>query len=283
LQRRQYSAMASQTNELLETKLIYRTDGEWVALVQSGHLFDTTGEWVGWLDGADVYTIDGEYVGYISDDGRMLRSRVRDHRKRRKPPQDNPSVRLPQTIPLPPMFAELPYSEVDVFEEEPDLFAKIHELRPDSGERPLVRLTDSDPKLAVQKKLQEVEQDLLEEMVYGLIYSYGASEPPVPVEAMAAGLQPEQARRVQLAPPQERLRLTERFVGRLGLSSWAKERGYCGPEGFSLSQIQYAARALLLPRRWILNIPRELRQPQNLAQRYVVPEETAMLRIHDLE
>jgi len=275
--------MASQTSELSETKPIYRTDGEWVAVVQSGNLFDTTGEWVGWLDGKDVYTLDGEYVGYVSDDGRLLRPRVLPYRKRRRPPKDRPRVRLPQTIPLPPMFAELRYSEVDVFEEEPDLFAKVHELRPDAGEPPLVRLTDSDPKLAVQKELLKVGQDLLEQMVYGLIYSYGASEPPVPVEAMAAGLQPEHAGSAKLASPQERLHLTERFIGRLGQSSWARARGYCGPEGFNLTQVQYAARALLLPRRWVLNIPRELRQPQYLARRYVVPEETAMLRIHDLE
>lgn len=181
------------------------------------------------------------------------------------------------------MFAELRYSEVDVFEEEPDVFSRVHELRPDAGEPPLARLTDSDPKLAVQKELLKVGQDLLEEMVYGLIYSYGASEPPVPVEAMAAGLQPEEAGNLELASPQERLHLTERFILRLGQSSWAAARGYCGPEGFNLTQIRYAARALLLPRRWIQNIPRELRQPQYLAHRYVVPEETAMLRIHDLE
>jgi hypothetical protein len=266
-----------------EPKPIYRTNGQWMALVHEGNLFDTTGEWIGWLDGTDVYSLDGEYVGFISADGRLLRQRVAPYHKRRRPPTRRPQCKVPQTVPLPPMFAELSYSVVDVLEEEPDIFALIHELRPDAGESPLLRLVEADPQLAVQQELRKVEQDLLEEMAYGLIYSYGIKEPPIPVEAMAAGVQPENASAVKITSPQERLHSAEEFVERLGRSKWAMARGYCGSEGFTPTQIAYAVRALLLPRHWILNIPRELRQPNNLAQRYVVSEEIAMLRIHDLE
>jgi hypothetical protein len=254
-----------------------------MVIVYDGHLFDTTGEWVGWLDGADVYSLEGEYVGYLSEDGRLLRQRVLPYHKKRIPPTGRPHVQLPQTVPLPPMFAELSYSVVDVFEEEPDIFAVVHELRPDAGEFPIPRLVETDPRLAARVKLRKVKQEMLEEMVYGLIYSYGVSEPPVPVEAMAAGLQPENARDVATASPQARVRLAERFIDQLGHSSWAVERGYCGPEGFTPAQIQYAARALLLPRYWVQKLPVESQQPSALAHHYIVSEEMAILRKHDLE
>jgi len=112
-------------------KPIYSTNGEWVALLQEGHLYDTRGEWIGWLDGRDIYTRDGEYVGFLSDDGRVLRERIRRQRPLRPVPPAPPKIRPPATVPLPPMFAELPWKLVDVFEEEPDIFRYISELRPD--------------------------------------------------------------------------------------------------------------------------------------------------------
>lgn len=266
-----------------EPKPIYRTDGQWMAVLYEGNLFDTMGEWVAWLDGSDVYSLDGEYVGFISGDGRLLRQRVLPYHKRRTPPTERPPFKPLKMVPLPPMFAELSYSFVDVFEEEPEIFALVHDLRPDAGERLLPRLVETDPRLAEQQRLREVEQELLEEMVYGLVYSYGATEPPVPIEAMAAGVPPENAGDVQTETPPERLRMARQFVERLGHSGWALDRGYCGPEGLTQAQIEYAARALLLPRLWILNTPPEQRDPSTLAERYVVPEETAILRKHDLE
>jgi hypothetical protein len=264
-------------------KPVYRTDGEWVAVLHSGNLFDTMGEWIAWLDGNEVYSLEGEYIGFISEDGRLLRQRVLSYRKRRIAPTEIPPYEPLETVPLPPMFAELSYSIVDVFEEEPDLFTRIHELRPDSGERPLPRLVDAFPELAVQKRLRKVEQELLEEMTYGLVYSYGVSEPPVPVEAMAAKVQPEDAGDVETASPKERQEITEGFIQRLGHSVWAVERGYCGPEGFRPAQVQLAARTLLMPRHMVMRISREARQPSHLAKRFLVPEEMAVLRMHDLE
>jgi hypothetical protein len=186
-------------------------------------------------------------------------------------------------VPLPPLFPELGFSTVDVFEENPGIFALVAELRPDAGEKPLPRLVDDDPQLALQDRLRRVEQTLLEEMVYGIIYSYGATEPPVPIEAMAAGLRRENADQVTVASPQERQRMSEEMIERLGHSTWASTRGYCSHEGFAPAQIRYAARALLLPRHWLLKSPQELQNPSTLAGRYVVTKEAATLRIHDLE
>ncbi len=266
-----------------EPRAIYRTDGDWMATVYAENLFDTQGEWIGWLDGDNVYSLDGEFVGFISKDWRLLRPRVMPFVKRRKPPTERPPFKHPKTVPLPPMFAELSYSLVDVFEVTPDIFALIHELRPDAGEKPLPRLAKIDPRLAVQEKLRKVEQNLLEEMAYGIIFSYGVTEPPVPIEAMAAGLQPEDATNIESASPNERIRLAETMIERLGRSTWAVERGYCDPEGFTPAQIQYAARALLMPRHWLLKTPGQSHQPADLVSCYIVSEESAVLRLHDLK
>jgi hypothetical protein len=263
--------------------IIYRTDGEWMAVVCDDNLFDTTGEWVGWLDGSDVYSLEGDYVGYISQDGRLLRERVLPYRKRRIPPKRRPRFTSPKSVPLPPLFAELSYSTIDVFEEEPDVFSLVSELRPDAGEKLLPRLVEADPKLALQQKLLKVEQELLEEMIYGIIYSYGVTEPPVPVEAMAAGVHHEKAGDIKIASPEERQRISEALIKRLGQSDWAQARGYCSPKGFTPAQIEFAARALLLPRHWLLQTPQELHTPLILARRYIVTEQAATLRIHDLE
>ncbi len=110
---------------------IYSTNGEWVALLHNGHLYDTRGEWIAWLDGRDVYTRDGMYVGFLSDDRRILRQRVRRQRPLRPAPPAPPKVRPPATVPLASLFAELPWNLVDVFEEEPEIFKYISELRPD--------------------------------------------------------------------------------------------------------------------------------------------------------
>jgi hypothetical protein len=262
---------------------IYRTDGEWMAILYEGHVFDTQGEWAGWLDGNDVYLLDGEYVGYISEDGRLLRQRVLPHRKRRRPPTERPRLQVPPTVPLPPLFAELSYDTIDVLQEVPHIFDRVSELRPDAGERSLSRLVDTDPRLAARQKLHRVKQEMLEEMVYGIIYSYGTTRPPVPIEAMTAGRRPGSTGDVETAPPHERLHMARQLIEQLGRSNWAVERGYCSSRGFTPAQIEYAARALLLPRQWILKTSKALRRPWALAHRYAVPEETVMLRLHDLE
>ena len=119
------------SQELTAVQPIYATSGEWVALLEEDHLYDTCGEWIGWLDGKEVYTRDGFYAGVLSDDGRILRRRVRPQRERRPAPPAPPKIRPPSLVPLPPFFAELPWGMIDVFEAEPEVFEHISDLRPD--------------------------------------------------------------------------------------------------------------------------------------------------------
>ena len=105
----------------------------------SGYLYDTRGEWIACLvrkegegkQGKEIYTRDGMYVGFLSDDGRVLRERSRNQRPLRPVPAAIPKITPPSSVPLPPLFAELPWNLVDVFEEEPEVFKYVSELRPD--------------------------------------------------------------------------------------------------------------------------------------------------------
>jgi hypothetical protein len=110
---------------------IYSTNGEWVALLQEGRLYDTLGEWIAWLDDKDIYNRDGQYVGFLSKDQRVLRERIHKSRPLRPAPSGVSKIRPPSSVPLAPLFAELPWNVVDVFEEDPDIFRYISELRPD--------------------------------------------------------------------------------------------------------------------------------------------------------
>jgi len=110
---------------------IYSTAGDWVALLHDGFLFDTRGEWIAWLDGKDVYTRDGAYAGFLSGDGRVVCGRVHKQRPLRAVPAAPSRVRPPALVPLAPMFAELPWQLVDVFEDGPEVFEHVSDLRPD--------------------------------------------------------------------------------------------------------------------------------------------------------
>ena len=110
---------------------IYSTTGDWVALLHDDRLYDTYGEWIGWLEDRDVYNRDGFYTGVLSNDGRILRERVQTQRARRPLPPVTPRIRPPATVPLAPLFAELAWKTIDVFEEKPQAFKYISDLRPD--------------------------------------------------------------------------------------------------------------------------------------------------------
>ena len=114
-------------------KYIYSTAGDWVALLDEGqgHIYDPGGEWIAWLDGKEIYTLDGVYAGFLSNDGRVLRERIRKQRPLQAAPRPSSKIRPPASAPLAPLFAELPWNQVDVFEEEPEVFRFVSELRPD--------------------------------------------------------------------------------------------------------------------------------------------------------
>jgi hypothetical protein len=80
-----------------------------------------------------VWTVSGEWIGQLSRDGRILRKRATPRRPLRKdlPPRPTKPENLPARAPLPPMMAMLTYDIVDVLEEEPDIFKRISDARPD--------------------------------------------------------------------------------------------------------------------------------------------------------
>jgi hypothetical protein len=116
---------------------LYSSSGEWAGIFAAGHLYNTHGEWVGWVAPGtnQVYSVVGEYVGWLSADFRVLRKRSTTNLlPRLRPPAPQPKVKVPPTVPLAPLMADLRYDTVDVFEEMPDRLHThdfIEETRPD--------------------------------------------------------------------------------------------------------------------------------------------------------
>ena len=111
---------------------IYRTDGEWVAVYEKGHLFNNDGEWIGFVVGREVYDTGGVYLGFFSDDRRLLRKRTRPQDKQRKRPPARPSrPDIPASMPLAPLLRSLPHHIIDMFEEFPEKLTFVSETRPD--------------------------------------------------------------------------------------------------------------------------------------------------------
>ena len=111
---------------------IYRSDGEWVAVFEGGHLFNVDGEWIGFTVGREVFDPSGQYLGFLSDDKRLLRKRsISDEPPRLQPPPRPERPRIPASAPLAPLLRNLPYQIVDVFEEEGERLMYISETRPD--------------------------------------------------------------------------------------------------------------------------------------------------------
>ena len=114
---------------------VYRTDGEWVAVVYRGHVYNVDGEWLGFMIANDVYDTLGRYLAYISADHRLLRTRREPRDKPRKTPPLRPErPRMPSGMPLAPMLPALNYSTIDMFEEYPERLIYVSETRPDMGE-----------------------------------------------------------------------------------------------------------------------------------------------------
>lgn len=112
---------------------IFDTRGDWHATRLGGFIYGTRGDYLGFVEGEEVYKRDGEWIGRLSKDGRILRKRSERRRDLHPaPPRSAPKPeRLPPRAPLPPMMAELNFSIIDVLDEEPDIFKRISDLRPD--------------------------------------------------------------------------------------------------------------------------------------------------------
>jgi hypothetical protein len=113
-------------------KFIFDTRGDWHATKIGDYLYSSRGEYIGFMEEEDVYKNDGEWIGRLSKDGRILRKRTERRRELHSTPPAPPKPeRLPARAPLPPMMAELDFSTVDVLDEDPDIFKRISDLRPD--------------------------------------------------------------------------------------------------------------------------------------------------------
>lgn len=110
---------------------VWNTYGDWVATLKDGHLWDPSGLWIGWLEDGEVYKADGEWLGRMSKDFRIIRKRTDRRRDLVAVPPKPEKPELPGRATLPPAFAELSYSEIDVLEEDETIFKKLSEFRKD--------------------------------------------------------------------------------------------------------------------------------------------------------
>ncbi|MCI0397310.1 MAG: hypothetical protein L0332_17515 [Chloroflexi bacterium] len=111
---------------------IYRTDGEWVAIYDKGHIFNVDGEWIGFVAGREVFDPGGQYLGFLSDDQRLLRKRsLSNEPPHRQPPPRPERPKMPINMPLAPLMRELPHQIIDMFDEYYDRLMYVSETRPD--------------------------------------------------------------------------------------------------------------------------------------------------------
>src|SRR3989338_1039328 len=101
---------------------LYSTRGDFAGMFVDGYLHNNQGEWIGFTDSqGQVYSVAGEYVGWLNKDGRVLRKRVINFTiPRRSPPPRPARIKLPPTMPLPSLMAELSHDTIDVFDATPD-------------------------------------------------------------------------------------------------------------------------------------------------------------------
>jgi len=115
-------------------EFIYNTPGDWQATKMGPYLFDGRGDWIGFVNDRDVYTRDGEWIGTLSKDGRVLRKRTTERKPLTSAIPPKPAYTradLPGRAPLPMQMAELGFDMIDVLDEDPEIFKRLSDLRPD--------------------------------------------------------------------------------------------------------------------------------------------------------
>ena len=110
---------------------VYTSRGDVDAFLIYPYLVNRQGEWIGWVTPQrDVYSVLGHYVGKLTSDPRIIRKRSEEPMPRQTPPPPPPGrQRIPSTVPLPRMMADLSHESIDVLDEEPE---RLHTI--DSGE-----------------------------------------------------------------------------------------------------------------------------------------------------
>jgi len=110
---------------------IYTSKGDAEAFLFYPYLFNRSGDWIGFVTPKrEVYSVLGNYVGTLTNDPRIVGKRATSTFKPRLQPPPTPQrIALPATIPLPPMMADLSYSQLDILLDAPE---RLHAV--DSGE-----------------------------------------------------------------------------------------------------------------------------------------------------
>ena len=106
---------------------VYTSRGDLGAYLAYPHLYNRQGEWIGWVTRErEVYSVLGNYVGWLNDDPRILRKRAHNFSKPKlEPPTPPPNIRVPASVPLPPMMSIMMNTNVDVLEEEPERLSTL--------------------------------------------------------------------------------------------------------------------------------------------------------------
>jgi len=115
---------------------IYTTTGDVGAFLVYPYIFSCEGDWIGWISPERyVYSTHGHYVGWLADGPRILRKLSDGYTTTRMDiiPPFTLKIAPPCISPLPPMMAELTFSEMDVLLDRPDLMPPVDfgEMRED--------------------------------------------------------------------------------------------------------------------------------------------------------
>ncbi len=131
--------MTSKPPQPTKPVFLYNTAGDWQGYVMGQFVYDPRGDALGFVEGPAAYTFDGEWVGDIAKDGRILRKRAGKKRPLHASPPVRPKgkpANMPARAPLPPQNGEIGYDQIDVLEEDPDIFKRVSDRRPDMGGEP---------------------------------------------------------------------------------------------------------------------------------------------------
>ncbi len=115
-------------------EFVFDTHGDWLATRIERYIFDGRGEYIGFVEGRAVYTRDGEWIGELNKDGRILRKRAGAKRPLNPNRPPLPTLKksdLPGRAPLPQQMGEISYDTIDVLEEDPEVFKRLSDRRPD--------------------------------------------------------------------------------------------------------------------------------------------------------
>jgi hypothetical protein len=106
---------------------IYKSNGELGALMIYPYLFNTRGEWIGFItEKKEIYSVIGHYVGYLGGGPRILRKRTYNYDKSKLvPPRAPTNITRPATMPLASLMPELPFSVIDILEDEPQRLTTV--------------------------------------------------------------------------------------------------------------------------------------------------------------